>query len=96
MPQKTIEVPAGYAVIPIDLLRDRSIPARAKIIYANLWYMRNVEHKHPRTIAQIAKVSACGSSCVSLYVKLLKKKKWIDNFELNLFDDEAVARFMYS
>ena len=77
MPQKTIEVPAGYTVIPIDLLRDRSIPARAKIIYANLWYMRNVEHKHPRTIAQIAKVSACGSSCVFLYVKLFDKPEGV-------------------
>lgn len=96
MPQKTIEVPAGYAVIPIDLLCEKSIPARAKLLYAHLWYLKNVKHKRPRTLRELASITGCGLSRTTTFVNLLKQKKWISDFPTAFFDDKDFVDFIYS
>lgn len=75
---KSIEVPAGYTVIPIDLLRDKSISSKAKLLYAHLWYLKNIQNKPPRKISQIAASFKCSFSRACAYIKELKSKQWFD------------------
>lgn len=96
MSRKIIEIPEGYAVIPIDLLCDKSIPARAKLLYAHLWYLKKVKNFRPRSLRQLAAITNSGLSRTTVLVNLLKRKKWISDLPTGFFNDEDFVDFIYS
>ena len=96
MSRKIIEIPEGYTVIPIDLLRDKSIPAKAKLLYAHLWYLKNVRNFRPRSLKQLAAITNGGLSRTTELVNLLKRKKWISDLPTGFFDDGDFVDFIYS
>jgi hypothetical protein len=77
MAKEPVILPPGYAVIPIKLLRDRSIPSYAKVVYMSLWYFENIKHKPPVSLMQLAAMTNISYALTLPAIKILKEKNLV-------------------
>lgn len=71
------KMPAGYAAIPLALIKDKSLTSHAKVIYAYIWYVRNVVGREPESKLEISRELGFDNPATSTLINKLVKKKWL-------------------
>lgn len=74
---KKFKMPVGYAAIPLALIKDKTLTPHAKVIYAYIWYLRNVLKHEPVSKLAIARDLDFDIPRTSTLINKLVAKKWL-------------------